>query len=130
MYYNKRTSYISNERMFCVDIKTISNRISELCKDRGWSYYRLTKEAGLNRSNITSIVKGENMPTLYTIDRICAALDITLSDFFQDKKQNITTGESFLHLWEQLPESCKEKVMIYMYGLLKKSIEGETLNDL
>ena len=117
-----------------MDIKFISNRVKELCKERNWSYYRLAIKADFYQSTITSIIQCENMPNLYTLDKICKAFGITMSEFFQDAAQSntqeATSNESFYRLWEELPDSDKQKVLIYMYGLLHKPIEGETLNDL
>lgn len=115
--------------MFNMDIEMISKRIQELCKKRGWSYYRLAKEVDFQQSSITSIIKGKNMPTIYTLDKICSALNITLSEFFQDD-QTDNVNQNFFCLWEQLPASDKEKVLIYIHGLLHKPIGGDNLNDI
>ena len=119
--------------MLKMDIKSIKLRISELCKQKGWSYYRLSKEAGFQQSTLKPILKEKNLPNLYTLEKICTALNISLSDFFKSDLFNckIHSDDSYRQLWNQLPSGDKEKVLIYMYGLLRLEIPKEGLkNDL
>ncbi len=59
-------------------------RIRELMKKRGWTEYRLAKEAGLAQSTISNMFKRHNAPTLPTLETICKAFDITLVQFFSE----------------------------------------------
>jgi transcriptional regulator with XRE-family HTH domain len=114
-----------------MDIKLISQRITKLCNQRNWSYYRLSKESGFEQSTLKSILKEKNMPSLYTLEKICKAFNIAISDFFDDEifqKENKT--QFFLSLWKELDSNDKEKVLIYIAGLLKKDISEEIRNEL
>ena len=114
-----------------MDIKLISQRITKLCDQRNWSYYRLSKEAGFEQSTLKSISKEKNMPSLYTLEKICTAFDITISDFFDDEIfQTENKSQTFLKLWKELDSNDKEKVLIYIAGLLKKDISEEITNEL
>lgn len=114
-----------------MDIKLISQRITKLCDQRNWSYYRLSKEAGFEQSTLKSISKEKNMPSLYTLEKICTAFDITISDFFDDEIfQTENKSQTFLKLWKELDSNDKEKVLIYIAGLLKKDISEEIRNEL
>ena len=105
-----------------MDIKLISQRITQLCKERGWSYYRLAKEAGFQQATLFPILHEKNMPNLYTLNDICNALGITLSEFFHcDLFEVINNTDNYIELWEQLNNGEKEKVLIYMCGLLHKN---------
>ena len=113
-----------------MDIKSISQRITKLCNQRNWSYYRLSKEAGFEQSTLKSISKEKNMPSLYTLEKICKAFDISISDFFDDEIfQNKKGAPPFLKLWKELSSDDKEKVLIYMAGLSKKGISEEIINE-
>lgn len=114
-----------------MDIQSIHKRILELCQQKQWSFYRLAKESGFSQSTLKSITKEKYMPNLYTINKICNALDISLSDFFkselfgytQDKNNDFTTLLSRLH------KPDREKVLIYMYGLLHEKVPEKEDNN-
>ena len=107
-----------------MDVKLIKNRVYELCKQKEWSYYRLAKEAELSGSTIKYIVDEKHLPSLYIIEKICTAFDISIFDFFNDKafygENNVRT--SFISLWGELSNVDKEKVLSYMYGLAHKNL--------
>ena len=110
-----------------MDIKSINKRITQLCKKNNWSYYRLAKEAGFQQSTLKSITKEQNMPSLYTLSKICEAFKITISDFFDDEifSPDIKYKHSFIKLWNELQPPDKERVLIYIHGLLHKTMKEE-----
>ena len=112
-----------------MDIKSIKTRIEQLCKQRHWSYYKLSKESGFQQSTLKSILKEKNMPSLYTLYKICEAFNISLSDFFNDKlfDSNTKSKQLFVQLWDELQPDDQKKVLIYMQGLLHKQIQEEEL---
>lgn len=115
-----------------MDICSINKRISELCNEKGWSYYRLAKEAGFQQSTLKSIIKEKNMPSLYTLSKICKAFKITIYDFFNSElfvASNTYSNNNFNNLWNELSTSDKEKVLIYMHGLLHREIKKEDAGD-
>ena len=59
-------------------------RIRQLMEERGWTDYRLAKEANLSHSTVTNMFKRNNAPTLPTLEAVCAAFGITLSQFFSE----------------------------------------------
>ena len=116
-----------------MEIEVINKRISQLCKMKGMSYYRLAKVSKLSESVLSSIRRKKNLPSLDTLEKICNAFNITMSEFFNSELfetcQN--TKELYLSLWQELSANDKEKVLIYMYGLLHKEIRKEDFkNDL
>ena len=109
-----------------MDIKLISQRITQLCKEREWSYYRLAKEAGFQQATLFPILHERNMPNLYTLNDICKAFNITLSDFFHcDLFDTVNNSDNYIQLWEQLNNEEKEKVLIYINGLLRNDFPFE-----
>ena len=60
----------------------ILKRIKELMKERGWSEYRLRIESGLPQSTLNNMFARETTPSIYTLEPICKAFGMTLSQFF------------------------------------------------
>ncbi|MBR4538488.1 MAG: helix-turn-helix transcriptional regulator [Clostridia bacterium] len=59
-------------------------RLKQLLKERNWTEYRLAKEGGLSMSTLQNIYKRNTIPTIDTLERICTAFGITLSQFFAE----------------------------------------------
>ena len=59
-------------------------RIKQLSEERGWTDYRLAKESGLSHSTVTNMLNRNNAPTLPTLESVCKAFGITLSQFFSE----------------------------------------------
>ena len=66
------------------------NRVRTLRLQRtGLSQEEFADQVGVHRTFIGRIERGETNITLANIIRICTALEINLSDFFQDFEENI-----------------------------------------
>ena len=63
-------------------------RIRELMEERGWTDYRLAKEAGLSHSTVTNMFNRNNAPTLPTLEAVCKAFRITLGQFFSEGNED------------------------------------------
>lgn len=59
-------------------------RIRQLMDERGWTDYRLAKEANLSHSTVTNMFNRNNAPTLPTLEAVCKAFGITLAQFFSE----------------------------------------------
>lgn len=59
-------------------------RLRQLMKERGWTEYRLSKESGLSESTLANIFRRNTLPSISTLESICAAFGITLSQFFAE----------------------------------------------
>lgn len=68
-------------------------RIMQLTKERGWSEYRLVKESKLAASTISNIFHRNTIPSISTLEAICDAFGITLSQFFSDGHMVSLTAE-------------------------------------
>ena len=62
-----------------VDIK---GRIRQLMDERGWTCYRIAKEADIPWSTIHNMFKRNTEPSIQTLEAICKGLGITLAQFF------------------------------------------------
>jgi transcriptional regulator with XRE-family HTH domain len=65
--------------------REVTKRIDQACKRRGWSRNQLADFAGISRGSISMIMNGTNSPTLRTLKRIAAALDLKLRDLIPDE---------------------------------------------
>lgn len=64
-------------------MNTIS-RVQELADERGLTLCQLSKICDLSEATIRTAKKRSNQLSVDTIERICEALDISLSDFFAE----------------------------------------------
>ena len=63
--------------------KIRANRINDLCKKRGISYYALSYKSAVPLTTLLHIVDGSTKnPGILTVIKICEGLDISLKDFF------------------------------------------------
>ena len=69
--------------MGVIDLTT-NNRIRQLMSERGWSEYRLAKEAELSQSTVANLFKRNGIPSIPTLEAICCGFGITLSQFFSE----------------------------------------------
>lgn len=60
------------------------NRVQELADERGLTLCQLSKICDLSESTIRAAKKRGNQLSVDTIERICEALNISLSEFFAD----------------------------------------------
>ena len=60
----------------------VLDRIKQLRTERGWSNYRLAKEARLSEGSLNNLFRLNNQPTIPTLEAICAGFGISLSQFF------------------------------------------------
>lgn len=60
----------------------VLNRITYYRKAKNWSEYQLAEESGLTQSTISSWYRKDILPSIPSLEKICLALGITLSQFF------------------------------------------------
>lgn len=101
--------------------KYIADKITSLCEKRKISKYRLSQLSGISQSSLGRIITQENLPSLVTLEKICDALDVTMSQFFQeDDVGNLTeTQKEVLKIWNDLSVKEQEIVMLMLRGLRK-----------
>lgn len=95
-------------------------RIRQLMEKRGWTDYRLAKEANLSHSTVTNMFNRNNAPTLPTLEAVCRAFSITLSQFFAegDDPSELTEEQPVLFaLWSTLTDEQKRLLLELMNTL-------------
>lgn len=62
--------------------KAVGSTIRDLRKSQGLSQEKLAEKAGLHRTYIGALERGEKSPTVDTLVKIVLALNVSLNDFF------------------------------------------------
>lgn len=62
----------------------VLDRIVEFRTAKGWSEYQLAEEAGMTQSTISSWYRRHVTPSISSLERICDAFGISLSQFFME----------------------------------------------
>ena len=57
---------------------------------KNWTEYQLAEEAGLTQSTISSWYRKNTIPSIPSLEKICSAFGITLSQFFSTEMDNFT----------------------------------------
>ena len=60
----------------------VLDKIIELRNAKGWYEYQLAEESGMAQSTISSWYRKNMMPSIPSLEKICKAFDMTLSQFF------------------------------------------------
>ena len=92
----------------------IGPRIKELCDKQQITKYRLSQMTGVTQTVLSRIMKGENVPTIQTIEKICVALNISLAQFFaKDENPPDLTAEQkeIIETWNELNPEERERLM-------------------
>lgn len=89
----------------------IIKRITDLTNERGWSTYKLAQKSGLSSSTIANIYRRHTVPSLSTLEIICDAFGITLSQFFAEDTDAVPLTpeqKEMFDKWVNLTPSQKE----------------------
>ena len=65
-------------------MKDILSVITAYREERGWTEYQLAERSGLPQSTISSWYRKNMVPTIPSLEKICTAFDITMSQLFAD----------------------------------------------
>lgn len=101
----------------------IIKHIEQLCEERGWSLYKLSKESGIPYSTLNNMIHRTNIPSIPTLQKICNGFGISLSDFFADQKEPKQLNEqqkALLNDFDQLNLEGKRLATAYINGLLRR----------
>ncbi len=95
------------------DVKDILAVITTYRESRGWSEYQLAERSGLPQSTISSWYRKNMVPTIPSLEKICDAFGITLSQLFseEDAPVSLTASQKqLLEKWSRLTEDQQAAV--------------------
>ncbi len=90
---------------------TVLERIIELRIARGWSEYKLAEESGIAQSTISSWFRKNVTPNIGSLENICKAFNITLSQFFSFNEEPFVLSNQqreLLDNWARLTHEQQE----------------------
>ena len=88
-------------------MEDILARIIKLRQARGWSEYQLAVKSALPQSTISSWYRKNMVPTLPSLEKICTAFGVTLSQLFAEEEEPVSltaTQKKLLECWAKLNE--------------------------
>lgn len=90
----------------------VLHRLIELQNQRGWSDYRIAKEAGLSPNTVSNIYRRNNTPSLTTLEALCKAFGITMSQFFAEDEMVELSPElrNLFEKWTALSDEQKNAI--------------------
>ncbi len=98
----------------------IHGRIQELIKKEGWSLYQLSEKTGIHKTTVYNWYNEKHYtPDRNSIELICAALNITLSEFYSGIDEGELDGEQIhlLELFAKVPQSKRKIVFELLRNL-------------
>jgi len=97
------------EENFCI------KRIRELMAKNDFNPYRLAKKSGISLSTLTSMFEKNTDPRVQTIEKICSACGISMSQFFDCSSRDLTESQSYLlDTYNNLSPKGKDRLFSYL----------------
>ena len=90
---------------------------------RGWTEYQLAERSGLPQSTISSWYKKGMTPSFSSLEKICEAFGLTLSQFFADGEDRLAltpAQRTLLDKWSRLTPGQQTSLLALMDAMLEK----------
>ena len=101
----------------------VLEKVKKMQEERGWSTYKLAYEAGLTQSTLSNMFARGTCPTVETLEKICDAFGISLSEFFEesDRKTHVSKEElELLRKYRALTDKEKDAAKSMINALFSK----------
>lgn len=97
----------------------VTEKIRRLMQERGWSMYMLSKKSGLSSTTIQTMFARSTLPSIPTLEAICTAFGITMSQFFQegDPVPLDDQQKRLLEEFAKLPQHQREAVIALLHAM-------------
>ncbi len=103
-----------------MDDSFFADRLRLLRNERNISAREMSLSLGQNESYINKIETGQRSVPMSAFFKICEFLNITPSDFFNEKIKNTNyNSDAFISLYKQLPQDHANHIYSVMQDLLK-----------
>ena len=100
----------------------VLKKINKIRLEHGWSIYRLSVESGISQSTLTNMFNRETLPSITTLECLCNAFGITMSDFFKEEyneKQKSDLDHELLNLFSKLSDEEKNSAIVLFRSIAK-----------
>ena len=100
-----------------------NKRIKEINDCFGWTIYKLSRESGIPTSTIFNMLRRGTSPSVSTLEKLCRAWCISLSQFFSDEAVSETEEakqRQFWNKWCLLSQSQRMTINILVDQYLKE----------
>ena len=101
-------------------MKDILTTITKYRQERKWTEYQLAERAGLPQSTISSWYRKNMIPSVPSLEKICLAFGITLSQLFAEENEPVTLTASqkeLLEVWSRLTEKQRSAIFNLMNSI-------------
>ena len=100
----------------------VLKKINRLRLERNWSIYRLSIESGIPQSTLSNMFNRETLPSITTLECICAAFGITMSEFFLEKNNCPFSNldQEILTLYKEAPEEVQKSILSLLRAFPQK----------
>lgn len=95
-------------------MKDILTTITQYREDRGWTEYQLAEHSGLPQSTISSWYRKRLVPSIPSLEKVCSALGITMSQLFAAEDESVCLTESqkkLLDCWSRLSDEQQAAIL-------------------
>ena len=100
----------------------ILQKITEMRLEKGWSEYELAERSELTQSTISSWYRKNLVPSIPSLERICSAFGISLSQFFLENdyfSEKLTQEQiDVLKRWSRLTKKQQKKLADFLDSML------------
>ncbi len=104
------------------DYMDVKARLQQFMDERGWTIYRVAKEADIPWSTVRNMFKRNTEPSIVTLECICRGMGLTLSQFFDvENEMGLTSKQQrLLQEWSRLNERDQQLVLEIVDSLNEK----------
>ena len=91
--------------------------ITRYREERGWTEYQLAEKSGLPQSTISSWYRKKLVPTLPSLEKICEAFGITLTELLAEGEEAVVLTEDqrqLLQRWNRLGPQVRRALLELM----------------
>ena len=96
--------------------RDVLEKITKYRMERGWSEYLLAEKSGLPQSTISSWYRKNQLPTITSLEKICDAFNVSLSQFFTDDNESTIqlsqNQKQLLNEWNKLTKEQQNVLLM------------------
>ena len=108
-----------------MQVKDILSAITTYREERGWTEYQLAECSGLPQSTISSWYRKNMVPTIPSLEKICKAFGITLSQLFAEEDSPVSLTDSQRKLLERWSRLSEEQQAVVFALLINRNLTVE-----